>query len=145
MTGVEDSGLEDGYGFVKLRDFDLFEETSSTYSNETPNVGTMGWRAPEVNGLANKMRYDPFKADIYELLLRPLFSKLSLVFEHESSTAKAYCPIIFMRNSLQHFWCGYDRTTNTWEPLPPLTNLPPVDIRPLSGMCSTLFPISHHI
>ncbi|KAG0585183.1 hypothetical protein KC19_3G264800 [Ceratodon purpureus] len=46
---------------------------------------------------------------------------------------KSYCPLIFKRNSLQHFWCGYDSATGTWELLPSLRNLPQVDIRPLAG------------
>ena len=73
VKGVKASGLEIGYVLAKVGDFGLskIKEVSSTYSNETPNVGTTRWMAPEMirlregNGLANKMKYDPFKADIY--------------------------------------------------------------------------------
>ena len=73
VKGVKASGLEIGYVLAKVGDFGLSKimEVSSTYSNETPNVGTTRWMAPEViklregNGLANKMKYDPFKVDIY--------------------------------------------------------------------------------
>jgi hypothetical protein len=58
--------------------------------------------------------------------------------QDEGTTApKSYCPLVFKRNS-QHLWCGYDSTSGTWEPLPPLTNLPQVDIRPLAGASSPL-------
>ena len=49
------------------------------------------------------------------------------------ATAKSYCPLVFKRNSLHHLWCGYDSATGMWEPLPPLNDLPQVDIRPLAG------------
>jgi len=65
----------DGHEYVhaKVADFGLSKtkEKSMTYSNQTPNMGTTRWMAPEMfeqGRLVNKEAY-PFKSDVYSFAM----------------------------------------------------------------------------
>lgn len=52
---------------------------------------------------------------------------------HDRTTATIHCPLIFIRDSTQHWWYGYDSTTCKWVPLPPLRVQMQVSLCPLAG------------
>ena len=69
---TELTGLEFEYVQAKVSDFGLSKtkETSTRYSNQTPNTGTTRWMAPEVmiSNSKGKPSY-PFKADVYSFAM----------------------------------------------------------------------------
>ncbi len=80
LSGAPELEYSEGYLNAKLADFGLSKTKNSNtrYSNQTPDVGTTRWRAPEVKITKDKVDSDavqlpkiayPFKADVYSFAL----------------------------------------------------------------------------